>query len=210
MPIGPAIRRAVGPKLERRLSAVYRSVFVDLGVVARVLAEHCPHDARLLDVGGGDGELLNKLLAIRPDLTVDMVDIATSIGKFIEPALEPRIRRFPATPVETLPELPGGYGAALVSDVMHHLPPGYRRDFLQAVHAKLTPGAPLFVKDIEPGHPIASLSLFCDRHVSGDKGVSLVSLAQLIELSSHLPARTHQELGLLAANRPNYLVKFGF
>lgn len=210
MPIGPAIRRSVGPKLERQLSAIYRRVFVDLGAVANVLAEYCPRDARLLDVGGGDGELLNKLLVLRPDLTLDMVDIATTIGKFIEPSLEQRIRRFPATPVEALPDLPGGYGAALISDVMHHLSPDYRRDFLSAVRAKLTPSAPLFVKDIEPGHPIASLSLFCDRHISGDKSVSLVSMAELTELGSHLSACSCEEIGLLAANRPNYIMRFSF
>lgn len=210
MPIGPAIRRAVGPRLERRLSAIYRKVFVDLGAVAGLLAIHCPRDARLLDVGGGDGELLNKLLVMRPDITVDMVDIASSIGKFIEPSLEQRIRRFPATPVEALPELLGGYGAALVSDVMHHLPADYRRDFLSAVHAKLTPGAPLFVKDIEPGHFVASLSLFCDRHISGDHGVSLVSMSELSELGNHLQASSCEEIGLLVADRPNYMVRFAF
>ena len=66
------------------------------------------------------------------------------------------------------------------------------------------------MKDIEPGHFVASLSLFCDRHISGDHGVSLVSIAELYELGNHLPTRSREEIGLLAKDRPNYMVRFEF
>lgn len=210
MAIGPTIRKMVGPRMERVLSTLYRRVFVDLDAVARALSPHLPQGARILDIGGGDGELINKLFAARPDLTVDLVDIAPIVGRFVEPSISDRVRLFPNTPVESLPMSAPRYDAALVSDVMHHLPAGYRRDFLAAVHAQLAPTAVMFIKDIEPGHPIAWLSLFCDKHVSGDKGVSLVALDELEALASHLPARSRGEIGLIGVDPPNYLYKLAF
>lgn len=210
MPIGPFVRHLVGPRLERGLSDLYRRVFVDLDVVADVLARECPENARILDIGGGDGELINRLLPLRPDLRIDMVDIAPVVGKFLVPEVRDRVQMFPGTPIESLPASAGMYDAALVSDVMHHLPGSYRASFLSAVHAKLAPGAVMFIKDIEPGHPIASLSLFCDRHVSGDKGTALVSMQDIRELTQHLPSHSLRELGLLATNAPNYMFKLSF
>lgn len=212
MALGPMLRRWMPPTLERRLSGLYRAVFVDLGKVAAVLADTVPADARILDIGGGDGELLNRLFALRSDVRVTMVDIAPSVGKFIEPRYRSKVECNPGTSVEQhLGASPAPYDVALVSDVMHHLPAGYRGDFLRALHAALRPGGMILVKDIEPGHPIASLSLFCDRHVSGDHGVALVSGEDLRRLAGvSLPRHRVEEAGLLERDRPNYLFKFEF
>lgn len=210
MPIGPAVRRLAGPRLERGISDIYRRVFVDLDEVAAVLARECPQGARVLDIGGGDGELLNRLLPLRPDLSIDMVDIAPVVGKFLTPATLERVRLFPGTPIESLDESAGKYDAALISDVMHHLSAAYRPDFLSAVHRKLATDGVMFIKDIEPGHPIASLSLFCDKYVSGDKGTSLVSIEDIGQLIGLLPIRSSQELGLLSVDPPNYMIKISF
>lgn len=123
MPIGPFVRQLVGPRLERGLSYLYRRVFVDLDAVARAIALQCTKNVRMLDLGGGDGELVNKILALRPDLQIDMVDIAAVVGRFLVPEVRDRVRLFPGTAIEALPDCAERYGAALVSDVMHHLPP---------------------------------------------------------------------------------------
>lgn len=212
MALGPTVRRLMSPELERKAAGVYRAVFVDLKKIARLLADQLPQDARLLDIGGGDGELLNYLLDRRPDVTVVMVDVAAGVGRFITPGNRGRVVFHPGTSIEDHArglDLP--YTAALVSDVMHHLPVDYRGPFLGSVHAALAPGAPMFIKDIEPGHPIASLSLFCDKYVSGDRGVVLVSMAALRALgASVLPKHHADEVGLYAIDRPNYLVRFDF
>lgn len=198
--------------MERWLAGIYRRVFVDLGAVADMLAANIPRDARILDVGGGDGELLNRLLGLRTDVRVTMVDIASSVGKFIEPAYLSRVERFPNTALEQhLGAVPALYDIALVSDVMHHLPRGYRRDFLSALYSALLPGGTLLIKDIEPGYPISALSLFCDRYVSGDHGVTLLSGEDLCQLASAaLPNHQAQEVGLLARDPPNYMFRFNF
>lgn len=210
MKIGPAVRRLMPRGFERRAAAVYRRVFVDLRKIVAVLVKALPADAHLLDVGGGDGELLNHLLAARPDLRVTMVDVAGSVGKFVEPAHGGRVRRLPCTTIEThLERLEAPYDAALVSDVMHHLPGGYRPQFLRSIRGALAPGGSIFVKDIEPGHPIAWLSLVCDRYVSGDRGVALVSLVELVALAEAelAPLAAAAEIGLHRVDAPNYLVR---
>lgn len=209
MKIGPAIRRLMPAGFERRAAAAYRRVFVDLRKVAATVAGALPADAHLLDIGGGDGELLNHLLAARPDVRVTMVDIAGSVGKFVEPAHADRVRLLPGTSIEEhLGQMRAPYDAALVSDVMHHLPGGYRAQFLRSVRDALVPAGSIFVKDIEPGHPVAWLSLVCDRYVSGDRGVVLVSLAELAALvEAELAPQAIGEIGLHRIDPPNYLVR---
>jgi cyclopropane fatty-acyl-phospholipid synthase-like methyltransferase len=209
---GPAMRKLMPPKVERRMAAMYRAVFVDLEKVARLLAQHLPQDARLLDIGGGDGELVNHLLDSRTDVSVSMVDVAESVGKFITPANRLRVVLHPRTSIESHADgLRAHYDAALVSDVVHHLPVNYRADFIKSVYSAIVSGGPMFIKDIEPGHPIASLSLFCDKYVSGDRGVELISMDKLRTLGAkQLPEHVSTEIGLYPIDRPNYMLKFDF
>lgn len=212
MKFGPAIRALLPSTFERSAARVYRSVFVDLKKVAECIAPFLPKDARLLDIGGGDGELLNALLALRPDVSVTMVDVAESVGKFVESQHMKRVQLLPGTSIESHVEtLTMPYDAALVSDVVHHLPATYRPQFLGSVYRALAPGGSIFVKDIEPGYFIAGLSLFCDKYVSGDRGVMLISQEELCQLANaRLPQHTATEIGLYDRDRPNYIMKLDF
>ena len=72
----------------------------------------------------------------------------------------------------------------------------------------LRPGSPLLVKDVEPGHFRATLGYWCDKYVSGDRGVALISAADVMALANRLvPGGVISEAGLLAIDRPNYLVR---
>jgi 2-polyprenyl-3-methyl-5-hydroxy-6-metoxy-1,4-benzoquinol methylase len=198
---------------ERKAAQLYRSVFVDLDKISGLLAQHLVPDARLIDIGGGDGELLNTLLDLRPDLHVTMVDVAPTVGKFVEPRHRHRIELVPGTSLEDhVLSISRPYDAALVSDVMHHLPVAYRPEFLRSLHGALVrSGGVVFVKDIEPGTFISRLSVFCDKYVSGDRGVMLISQKALRDLASEqLPDHVATEVGLLDRDRPNYLVKLSF
>jgi cyclopropane fatty-acyl-phospholipid synthase-like methyltransferase len=207
MSIGRAIRSFMPPALERAAANVYRALFVDLDVVADKLAAALPRGANVLDIGGGDGELLNRLFALRDDITVTMVDVAGSVGRFVELQFRDRTRFIPSTTIEShLLTLTEKYDAAIVVDVMHHVPQGERKGFLRAVGAALKPGSPLLVKDVEPGHFRAALGLFCDKYISGDRGVVLVSSAEMIALAEQLLGGKAAEAGLLAIDRPNYLI----
>ena len=209
MALGPWVRRILPARAEKLAADTYRGLFVDLDKVAGCLAKHVPDGALLLDVGGGDGHLLNRLLALRADLSVDMVDIADRVGALLDVRFEARVRRFPSTTLEQHASAHAGlYRAALISDVMHHVPPEQRAAFLYAVATCLQPGGAVFIKDVQPGHPLATLGRFCDRYLSGDKGVSLVSIAALRALVDQAVATEgFEELGLIEIDRPNYLVR---
>ncbi|MGV8932957.1 MAG: class I SAM-dependent methyltransferase [Luteimonas sp.] len=200
------------PATERKAAGVYRSIFVDLAKVAECLARHLQPGSRLLDIGGGDGELLNRLLDLRPDVQVTMVDVADSVGKFLLPVHRGKVELIPRTLLEDhVAGLEGRYDEALVSDVMHHLPQSYRAKFLRSIHSALRPNGSIFVKDIQPGHFVSWLSLYCDKYISGDPGVCLISQASLRLLASEqLPQHDAAEIGLYARDCPNYIVKLHF
>lgn len=214
MKLGPLIRRLLPAGLETMAAKAYRSVFVDLDKVALHLANTLPSDANVLDIGGGDGELLNRLLAMRADVRVTMVDIAPSVGRFLLPQYRERVCLLPGTTIQahllTLNEQSRKYDAAIVVDVMHHIPGGQRESFLGEVHAALVPGGLLLIKDVEPGHPRATLGYLCDRYISGDRGVALISIKELCDLAARVaPGRGVSEVGLLQEDRPNYLIRIG-
>ncbi|RDZ27026.1 class I SAM-dependent methyltransferase [Lysobacter silvisoli] len=209
MRIGPVLRACMPARLERAAANAYRAIFVDLDRVADALAGALPADASVLDIGGGDGELLNRLFARRPDLRVTMVDVAASVGRFLRPDAAERVTRIPATTIQDhLSGLSRKYDAAIVVDVMHHVALDQREDFLRAVMDALRPSAPLLIKDVEPGHYRATLGYLADKYISGDRGVVLVASAQLAELLRRVsPDTDATEIGLLARDRPNYLMR---
>jgi 2-polyprenyl-3-methyl-5-hydroxy-6-metoxy-1,4-benzoquinol methylase len=212
MKAGPFVRALLPASAEKKASRLYRSVFVDLKKVAAAISNALPPDALVLDIGGGDGDLLNYIMAARPDVRVAMVDIAASVGKFLEPAYDARVELHPGTAIENhVLASAGRYHAAVISDVMHHIPTQHRAGFLSNVAKALRPGAQILIKDVQPGHPIARLGFFCDKYLSGDRGVALISVEQLCELSRRSLARhTAKEIGLLEVDRPNYLVQLQF
>jgi len=212
MQVGPTVRKFMPIAVERYTSRLYRSIFVDLEKVALVLCGVLPVNARVLDIGGGDGDLLNHLLERRQDLSVSMVDISPSVGKFVEPRHDHRVSLHPSTRIEQHASVTANsYDAALISDVMHHIPPAARQQFLADIHLTLRPGGCIFIKDVEPGHFISWLGFNCDRYLSGDKNVELISAAQAQVLArDSMPRHEAREIGLLSVNHPNYLVMLKF
>lgn len=209
MRIGPAIRRIMPDPVERFAADAYRRIFIDLNKVAEILAEILPSDGHVLDIGGGDGELLNRIYRRRPDLRFTMVDIAASVGRYVLPQFHGATTFRPSTSIEDHARmLESPYDAAIICDVLHHIPPRMRVAFLRSVSSTLGRDAPMLVKDIEPGHPIATLSYLSDVYVSGDRNVELVS-RKALQILAHqaLPGVVVEELPLLETDPPNYLVR---
>ena len=94
---GPAIRRLLGRRLARHAGRWYRAIFVDLYKEAAALATVIPHGAHVLDVGGGDGQPLNHLLALRSDLKITTLDSGPVVGQWIEARFETQVTRLPRT-----------------------------------------------------------------------------------------------------------------
>jgi len=80
-------------------------------ILAGWLAKKLPQGVRVLDVGCGDGRLAYALLAVRPDLRLQGVDIAPRAGSSIPVRpFDGRVLPFPAKSFE----------AVLIVDVLHH------------------------------------------------------------------------------------------
>ncbi|MDB4890881.1 MAG: methyltransferase type 11 [Gemmatimonadetes bacterium] len=82
-------------------------------VLAGWFAELAPEGARILDVGCGDGMLSARLMSLRPDLSIDGVDVLVREGTHIP------VREFDGS---ILPFHDESYDAVLFSDVLHHTP----------------------------------------------------------------------------------------
>jgi hypothetical protein len=206
------IRRFLGARLSRHTGRLYRAIFVDLRKEAAALAAAIPRDAHLLDIGGGDGEPLNYLLALRPDLRVTTIDPGPFVGQWIEERFNNRVMRLPETSLaqylargRAIPD------AVLIADVLHHIPENARAAFLSSVRVllEIVPKLRIIVKDVEPGSWRARLGYWSDRYITGDRHVSLVSrehLARLVE--DTLGALRREDTNLFEADSPNYAIAF--
>jgi len=212
MSLGPTVRRALGPRLARRAGGWYRAIFVDLGKVAAAIAGVIPRGAHLLDIGGGDGQPLNYLLALRPDLRVTTLDPGPLVGQWIEARFDAQVTRLPRTGIDEY--LAAGRAdpeAILIADVLHHIPEAARVSFLRSVGVLLerVPQLRIIVKDVEPGSWRALLGFWADRYVTGDRNVSLISRDRLERLFIEaLGPLRREETRLFEMDRPNYAILF--
>lgn len=190
MTIGSFIRRLAGP-LERPLCDAYRSLFMDVGRCARQLQAAIPTGCHVIDVGGGDGAVLDAILRARPDLTATMLDLKDEVGKFLAPESMPRVDIHPRTSIH------------------HYLAQGGTRAgfFFRDCVRLLQPGRALIIKDIAPGHLVSLASVYADRYITGDRHVQLIAPGELISLLQGLGLRVSAPL-LARTERPNYAFAF--
>lgn len=212
MALGTAIRRVLGPHLSRGIGLLYRAIYVDLAEVAAALAAVLPLDAHLLDVGGGDGQPLNYLLALRTDLMITTLDPAPVVGEWIDRRFDARVKRLPCTSLaEYVSRSFADPDVMLIADVMHHISPKARQGFLGSVRALLDriPELRIIVKDVEPGYWRASLGYWSDRYITGDRDVSPISMENVTRLFEEaLGPLRREETSLFKADCPNYAIVF--
>jgi 2-polyprenyl-3-methyl-5-hydroxy-6-metoxy-1,4-benzoquinol methylase len=212
VPVGSAIRSLLGARLSRRAGRWYRAIFVDLSKEAIALAAAIPRDAHVLDVGGGDGEPINHLLSLRPDLRITTLDLGPVVGQWIDARFDDRVTRLPRTDLaEYLAQNRPNPDAILLADVMHHVPEVARRGFLDSVKELLDrmPNLRIVVKDVEPGTWRALLGYWSDRYITGDLGVCPISREELARLFKDAlgPLRC-EHTNLIEVDGPNYVVAF--
>jgi hypothetical protein len=210
MTVGTWARRVLGDRAFVRAADVYRRIFVDLDAVVDCLPAP-PPGAEILDVGGGDGALLDRLLARHPDARATLVDLAPQVGVAIAPERRARVRLLPAT------RLADARAAGVprpdwivLSDVLHHVPRCEREGFLREAQSAADGGAvTLVVKEVAPGGLRSALSVWADRWVSGDRGVELLAPADARALvAAVFPELVAREVPLYERDRPNYCFVF--
>jgi cyclopropane fatty-acyl-phospholipid synthase-like methyltransferase len=187
-------------------------IFVDLAKEAAALAAAIPHAARVLDIGGGDGEHLNHLLALRPDLRITTLDPKPAVGEWIEGRFEHRVTRLAGTSLAQYLALGSADpDAILMADVLHHIPKASRETFLDSIRVLLerVPRLRIIVKDVEPGSWRARLGVWSDRYITGDLDVSLISRENLVRLfNERLGPLCREDTNLFETDQPNYAITF--
>jgi cyclopropane fatty-acyl-phospholipid synthase-like methyltransferase len=211
MSLGRFARKFLGRQLFKLAAHYYRAFFVDLEKVAQTASEYIGPNAHVLDVGGGDGEPLNRLLRLRPDIKVTMIDLRRDIGLLIDKQFSPRITIMSGTSVrQYIAKTNTPAECVLVSDVIHHIPVPERAAFLADVRDLVGRAqARIIIKDVEPGNVRARLSQFADRYISGDRNVRLISRSELKALVESVFGRvTSLETSLFLKDSPNYSLVF--
>ncbi|MCW4461660.1 class I SAM-dependent methyltransferase [Sphingomonas sp. BT-65] len=79
--------------------------------LAAMVAERLPRNARVLDVGAGSGDLAQLVMALRPDVQIEGVDV------LVRPDTAILVHRYDGV---TLPFEDGSFDAAVIIDVLHH------------------------------------------------------------------------------------------
>lgn len=82
-----------------------------VSVLAAMLADLIPARSRVLDVGCGSGEVAAAIMKLRPDLTIEGVDVLVRSGTAIP------VRQYGGT---TLPSADGEVDICMMVDVLHH------------------------------------------------------------------------------------------
>lgn len=186
MPPGQVARRLLGPYV-KPVGNLYRRIFVDLDKIADAIDRELPRAANVLDIGGGDGALVDRLLDRRPDLTVTMCDIAPAIGTFVSDAHRARVTLLPAT---DFADVSGQFDFVMITDVMHHVPVDQREAFFQSLaeSCRRWNCRHIFFKDVEPGGVRSILSLLADWYITGDRHVVLFSRSNFSDMARrHFP-----------------------
>ena len=80
-------------------------------VLGERIADLLPREAGVLDVGCGDGSVARALLARRPDVRVEGIDV------LVRPDAAIPVMHFDG---RTIPHEDGSFDAAVVVDVLHH------------------------------------------------------------------------------------------
>ncbi|MEO8265307.1 MAG: class I SAM-dependent methyltransferase [Ilumatobacteraceae bacterium] len=178
MTIGSSVRRLLGPRLERAAADRYRKLFVDLDALASTISG-LGSFTTVIEVGCGEGALLARLMdALDPNASALGIDIAPNPGH----GYTGRNRNVEFRQAAVAEVVADGlrFDLVVVSDVLHHIPPADRRDFLESCRELLTPKGTIVIKEWVRRRNVAHLAAWgSDRFVSGDKGVAFFSEAEL-------------------------------
>jgi 2-polyprenyl-6-hydroxyphenyl methylase/3-demethylubiquinone-9 3-methyltransferase len=167
MSIGAKVRRLFGP-LEGPVTDLYRSFFIDLSRMTRVIRRWAPDAATILEIGCGEGALSERLSRAYPAAQITGIDITPRVGRLFRGDSD-RVRFVQATAGAYADTHPMEFDLVLLCDVLHHVPTSERELLLRDAGRLVRPGGALVVKDWERfpnlGHVLAE---FSDRVLTGD------------------------------------------
>ena len=166
--IGPLIRRAFG-RHERRISEMYRGVFVDLDAFVGSIRHNVGTPDSVLEIGCGDGMVTERLARAFSDSTLTGIDICAQPGRLYR-GDRSRVRFLRASPQELSATEGTQYALVIISDVLHHVPHQDWPHFLASAARLLASGGALVLKDwVREPTPAYVLGYLSDRLVTADR-----------------------------------------
>jgi 2-polyprenyl-3-methyl-5-hydroxy-6-metoxy-1,4-benzoquinol methylase len=164
---GPAIRKMFGP-FEARISAAYRSIYLDMDAFIDLMRRWKPAASKILEVGCGEGAVTERLRTSYPNAKITAIDITPRIGRLYRGAR--REVEFIQSGIQEIAEKePGRYDFVVLSDVLHHVPINLRQELLNSIRIVLAPQGTFIFKDWQRNHaPIHWLCYASDRFLTGD------------------------------------------
>lgn len=180
MGIGATVRRAFGP-WEREVAAAYRAIYIDLDDLERVLIRQVPRAMRILEVGGGEGAVTERLARIYGQAQILSIDITPRIGRLYA-GRHDQVEFRQTSVSEIADEQPMAFDLVILSDVLHHVPQDLREGFLGDVARCVAPGGQLLIKEwARTLSPIHWLCYASDRWLTGDR-IAYMTPGELREL----------------------------
>lgn len=168
MGIGPLIRRAFG-RHERRISELYRGIFVDLDAFVASIQGNVAMPATVLEIGCGDGMVTERLARAFPDSSLTGIDICAQPGRLFR-GDRSRVRFLRISPEELTAAEATRYQLMIISDVLHHVPHQNWRHFLAGAGRLLAQGGTLVLKDwVREPTPVYALGYLSDRLITADR-----------------------------------------
>jgi 2-polyprenyl-3-methyl-5-hydroxy-6-metoxy-1,4-benzoquinol methylase len=181
MSVGSSVRQLLGPRFDAVAATAYRRAFVDLDVLAHVIAAS-GRPRSVLEVGCGEGALLSRVVdALEPGATALGIDVAGQPGHRYtggSPEVEFRL----TTASEVFAE-GRRFDLVVLADVLHHVPIAERHDLVATCRDLAHPGGVVVVKEWVRRRNAAHLAAFTSDYViSGDRSVRFADDSELREL----------------------------
>lgn len=167
MGLGPRARRLLG-RFERPVAETYRRVFVDLDAFVASIRELMQAPQRVLEIGCGDGLVVERLAKAYPDALITGIDICEQPGRLC--ALKaPRIRFLRVGAAQLRAAEAARYPLVVIGDVLHHVPRPHREELLLNAAALLAAdGLFVFKEWIRQNTPAYLMGYCADRFITGD------------------------------------------
>lgn len=207
--LGRLTRKLLGKNFNS-IGKIYRAFFLDVETFIASLPKFEDGEI-LIDIGSGDGEILDKILTHNKNIKAHAIDISPSIGGMIRDENLPRVQLIPGYSIRQYRDSKAFKNAKylILSDVLHHIPRNERDKFFDELFLLCNRRTNLIIKDVEPGFLKATLSLLADKHISGDKQTSLISQDEIIsKIKDRYPKIEIKKTLLIKKNPPNYCLVF--
>lgn len=206
---GMRLRQFGGGKIFQLLAPTYRRIFYSINMFTKMTIPQ-GFSGALLDLGGGDGAVLNKLLKSASPTLVYFIDPTPSAGMMVTYPNVIKKSGFYLHEVKEIQDL--SFDLILLVDVLHHVQPEMRKELLVRALNRLSSTGSLLIKEVEPKGFRSKLTYWADVYISKDPVVSFLSLKDLTKLIHEIDPK----LVLICHKRynkwdfPNYAISVSY